>query len=210
MLRWLFLCLLVPAFGAESKAPFWKAKERVYSRIQNGEIIVSVKKADKPARKEYKHTVSIAGGGHVGAPYEFVYTEAMDFQDLPRVSGYIDKVNFDSKAQRLSLDVSALGHKASLVFQLRMPSVEGRRRIEFEAVSGPMKGLSGRFDLVPLGAAKTEVGIDGAYSYDEFPIHRVFLEFGLEFIFQRMAARLRSHVESEYNAAKNKGAMQKK
>ena len=62
-----------------------------------------------------------------------------------------------------------------------------------------MTGFSGRVALTDLPKNKCEVGFEGDYKYDEFPIPKLFLEFGMEVIFQRIALRMRGYVEDQYH-----------
>ncbi len=74
-------------------------------------------------------------------------------------------------------------------------------QIDFEVLDGALRGLRGTFNFTPLGPTKSEVGIQSTFRYDHFSAPKIFLEFGLEVVFQRMAARLRAHVEDQYKKA---------
>lgn len=197
MLPLLFIFLSASA----ADLPFWKAKEKVYERVKNGEIIVAVKSQSVSEPGTAKNLMTIHGGGHTGAPIDFVYAKATDFEQLGKVSGYIKSARFDADQGVLEITVAAFGFegKMKLILQLHPP-----QRIEFLVASGSMQGMTGTILLTSLSPLKTEVGVETRFRYNDFPAPRVFLEFGLEVVFQRMAARLRAYVEEEY--AKQKRA----
>jgi hypothetical protein len=182
-----------------AEAPFWKSKEKAYERIKNGEILVAVKSGDVKEPGLAKNLLIIQGGGRVGAPADFVYKKALEFDRLGKVSGYIKSAKFNPAAQTLDLVVGAFGFEGKMRMLMKMKPEADPRQIEFLVQSGSMQGLSGTFTFENIGPQKTEVGIDSRFRYDEFPAPRVFLEFGLEVVFQRMAARLRAYVEEEFN-----------
>jgi hypothetical protein len=193
------IIFLTSVSAPAAEAPFWKSKEKAYDRIKNGEILVAVKSTDVKEPGRAKNLMIIRGGGRVGAPAEFVYKKALEFDRLGKVSGYIKSAKFDPAAQTLDLVVGALGFVGKMRMRMKMRPEADPRQIEFLVQSGSMQGLSGVFTFEDIGPRKTEVGIDSRFRYDEFPAPRVFLEFGLEVVFQRMAARLRAYVEEEFN-----------
>jgi hypothetical protein len=54
-----------------------------------------------------------------------------------------------------------------------------------------------------VGPAKTEIGISGKYRYVHFPIPKLFAEFGIEVILQRMAARIREQLEDRHSVERH-------
>ena len=172
--------------------PFWRAKEKVYSRIQNREIVVSVRAA--PRTSGMKNLLSIAGGGQVDAPCAFVFAASKDFEAFARQTGYVDRAKFDPVTQILEARLSAYGLKADIAFKM----VAGDSAMTYAVLKGPMTGMKGEFKFIPAGAAKCDVGIDGEFAYDKFPVPQFFLSFGMEVMLQRMAGRLRSYSEELY------------
>lgn len=196
-----FLAYLVLAWAADD-TPFWKAKEKIYQRIQDGEVIVSVKSAD--AKAPFKHRLEINGGGQARAPRDFAFNFARDYDHIARLSGYIDKAKYHPETKRIEVHVSAFAFSADLELKVNDVPDADPKRIEFDIVKGPMTGLNVRLEFAALNAAKTEIGMRGAYDYDTFPLPKMFLEFGMEVIFQKTAVRLRSEVEKEAKNAEGK------
>lgn len=183
-------------FGAD--LPFWKSKEKVYERVKGGEIIVAVKTIEGKKPDPAKYHMTVLGGGHVNAPASFVFEKALEFNELARVSGFIKSAKFDPASEILDLKVSALGFEGEMKVLIKAKPESEPRQIDFLVTKGGMQGLSGRFTFTDVGIKKSEIAIDSSFKYDKFPAPRVFLEFGLEVVFQRMAARLRAHVEQEF------------
>lgn len=103
------------------------------------------------------------------------------------------------------MDLEAFSHAATLRVDLKPASAETEPRlIAYKLVGGPMTGFAGQIDFVKVAERKCEVGFVGEYKYDNFPIPRLFLEFGMEVVLQRMAARLRAFTEEELSHASRK------
>lgn len=194
---WIVILMLQVAWATEAPLPFWKAKEKVYRRISNGEVIVVVKSAPLEGAGAKNH-LKIEGGGQVNAPASFVFRKALDFDQLGKISGYIKSAKFDPQSEILRLEVGAFGYQSHMKMSLKSDDSRQPARIDFLVLDGAMKGLSGTFLFTSLAPKKSEVGIDCDFRYDQFPVPKLFLEFGLEVVFQRMALRLRHHVEEEF------------
>lgn len=192
---WILILCLPTSWASEE--PFWKTKPKVYKRITDGDVIVVVKDAPASQGKPKNHLI-VQGGGIVSAPAEFVFAKAQDFDQMSRVSGYIKSAKFDAKTEILELTVGAFGHEGKMNLKIKTKADSRPRRIDYEVVSGALQGLSGNFAFTELSAKKTEVGMSGDFLYDKFPIPQLFLEFGMEVAFQRMALRLRRFAEDEY------------
>lgn len=200
---WLTFCAL-----QANGEPFWKAKEKVYARVQNGEVIVSVS-SEFAAKQTPPNTLTVNGGGQVAAPRDFVFTGAQKYAELMRTSDYVQRVSYDARTHRLELELKMLGYSSRIQVELTARPEPEPQRIEFQIVAGPLAGFRGilSFSKISpaLAAPKCEVGMWGEYKYDVFPIPKVFLEFGIEVVFKRLAERLRSHIEAEYSHAQKLG-----
>lgn len=197
---WLTFCAL-----QANGEPFWKAKEKVYARVQNGEVIVSVI-GEFAAKQTPPNTLIVNGGGQLSAPRDFVFKAAQNYAKLMRSSDYIQAASYDVRTHRLALDLKMLGYSSHVEVELdARPEVEPQR-IEFKIVAGPLSGFRGFLSFAKVATAiakpKCEVGMWGEYKYDQFPLAKVFLEFGLEVVFKRLAEHFRAHVEAEYRNEK--------
>jgi hypothetical protein len=187
------LAIFVSVAGADS-APFWKAKEKAYSRVENGEILVSVH-SEKPL-------MAINGGGQVRAPRDFVYNFAKDFNHIENLGVYVDHSHYDAEAGTVALSMSALGKHAEFLVRVQSFDDEDPRRIAFTITQGPLSGLHADLTFRTLTApAKSEVGIHGEYRYTDQALYKFLLEMGMEMVFRRMAERLRDQVQAAYRAA---------
>jgi hypothetical protein len=197
MLKWL-TCLLTFCLAQANEPPFWKAKPKVYQRIENREIIVSVN-ARATGTGAPRQALRVEGGGQVAAPYDFVFATTQKYEDLLKSSDYIKSAKYNPETHLLDIEIEAFLHKAQMQIELKARGDVEPKRIEYRVVTGPLAGFAGAFNFVAIGERKTEVGISGDYSYDQFPIPRLFLEFGFEVVFQKMALRLRSYVEDQWH-----------
>ncbi len=187
---------LLTSAGADE--PYWKRKEKVYKRIENREILVSVLSKEDPRGQS---TMTIRGGGQVPRPCDEVFARAQQYEKAAKASAFVSSAQFDSASDILAVKIEAFGRSANIRMQLKAHPTE--RRIDFKVVDGPMTGLSGRYDFFIAKTKKCDVGIDANYSYSEFPLPRFFLEFALEVMFQKMAGSLRQFVEESSSAVVN-------
>ena len=192
-----WIVILLSFAWATGPLPFWKSKEKIYERVKNGDVVVSVTRHDGREGRG-RHRLNIAGGGWVRAPREFVMQKAFEFDRLAKASGYIDSAVYDAAEQKLSIAVSAYGRKAQMQVRLRSVKDVEPKRIDYEILNGPLRGLKGAFEFTEIGSIQTEVGIVSEFHYDELPLPKFFIEFGLEVVFQKMAVNLRNYVEHEF------------
>ncbi|MGZ3723646.1 MAG: hypothetical protein ACXVA9_11975 [Bdellovibrionales bacterium] len=193
----LLACLLSLSLAAE--VPFWKSKAKVHERIENGEVIVSVNAKDvSPQVPRYE--MRVVGGGQVTAPCDFVYKAAQNYEEIALLSGYIKKAHYNAATQMMDFIIDAFFYSSAMSLEIKSHT-EPIPKIDFRLASGPMKGFQWQMTFTDAALRKCEVGIDGNYKYAEFPIRRLFLEYGMQSVFQSMAQRLRGHVEDRYHAA---------
>lgn len=193
---WLFLLLSFPSHAGDS-LPFWKSKEKVYARIEQGEVIVAVKR-EKGLPGKDSHRLRIQGGGWTNAPSHFVFNKAMAFDEVAKESGFINSAKYDAATQKLDIAIQAFGYETKMQLKIKPSADSDPKTITYEVLEGQLKGMTGVFTFTDLKGKKTEVGIDGDFHYTKLAFPTFFVEFGFEVVFQRMAINLRSFVEREF------------
>jgi len=201
MLRSVWLLFLIVFSSAHADDPFWKSKAKVYERVQQGEVIVSVNAHDITPKKPHMD-LDIKGGGHVPAPCSFVYAESRKYEQVARYSDYVKEAKFNPDTNQMRVKISAFGFSRELTMAI---TVIADRDTEFRLLDGPMPGFWWRSQMTEFKPGVCEIAMTGGYKYDEFPIPRFFLEFGMEVIFKRMAQQMRSHVMALYHGGKTAG-----
>ena len=195
MWKWLTWVLTL-AVAQATEAPFWRSKEKVYARIRNREIVVSVVHHSAASGVAHNSLV-VSGGGQSSSSCAVIFAQALRPQELVEASDYIKSSTFDPASSSVTVKIEALGHAAELTVKLKPFAEAAPRRLEFEIVRGSMSGFHGTLTFTDLNVRACEIGLAANYSYDQAPLPRSFLEFGLEVIFQRMATRLRAFVEGK-------------
>lgn len=198
-----FFSLLVAQASATAVAevPFWKAKEKVYQRIQEERAVIFSVRTEKMAND--KQTLLWNGGGQTSAPLDFTYKTAINIEHVKKGIDYIEEIRWEgppfAPTSRLYVKAKAYGLEADMRFIMRTTPSSA---LHFEIVEGTLKGAEGDFTLVevvnPDLHKRTEVGMTGHFDYVKFPLPKIFLEFGIEIILQRMAVQMRSYVEELY------------
>lgn len=191
MLQGIYWLLMLGVGAHASYDPFWKSKAKIYDRVQAGEVMVSVSARDVSPQKP-KWELNVNGGGHVRASCAVVFSEAQNYEETARLTGYVKNPKYDSTTGRMHITISAYTYAREV--DLTVTANEGERRIEFRMLNGPMRDFWWALKMTDFKPQVCEIALTGGYKYDEFPIPRLFLEFGMEVVFKRMAERLRSHV----------------
>lgn len=195
-----FTFVLPTRAGAED--PFWKTKAKLYDRVKNGEVIVSVTAHDmSPAQPKWN--LVLAGGGHVRAPCAVVFREAEKFEEAAKLTGYFENPKYDPATGKMQATISAYGFRR--LVNMAVTANDGRE-VEMRMLDGPMRGFWWRLSLSEIKSSVCEVALTGDYGYDEFPIPRLFLQFGMEVIFKRTAERLGKHVREVFAKTPGQGA----
>ena len=177
---------LVPALAA----PFWQAKEKYHERVRNGEVLVSVHENKSAGARR----LTVEGGARVHAAKDFVIRASRDYERLARLTGYVEEAHFDASSGVLAVKLAAYGRRAKM--DVKMQNLDDG--VGFQVVEGALTGLAMRLHVTSLAPENCEVGIEGEFAYEKFPLPRFFVEFGMEVIFKRMAWRLRHQVESDF------------
>ena len=193
--------------GVAAELPFWKAKPEVYQKIvEQKRVFVSVTSVDGEKGSHEKH-MKLSGGGQIRAPKDFAVERILDFEKSFQHSDFIKSVQVDSKHHSLFIHAVAYGFSNSMkVNWSQKKEGSGKTLLSFEVQEGIMKGFQWTLSFEKALKNRTDVGVDGDYNYEKFPMPAFFLRFGLEVVFQKLAIQLRSYVEEEYNKVqKSKG-----
>lgn len=191
---WWWLVFIVPAWSMPAEKPFWQVKEKAIERIKNREILVVVKSAPKDQGK----LLLAQGGGRVNAPAEFTFQRALEYEQLPKHSSFIEQAIFNKETQELTIKVSAYGYHDKFRIKLDVRDKMDPKEVGYTVVEGSLKGFSGLFWFQPLESKTSEVGLEGRLEYEEIPVPKIFLEFGMEVVMQRLAGKLREYAETEF------------
>lgn len=191
---WWLVFIAIPAWPMPAEKPFWQTKEKAIERIKNREILVVVKSAPKDQGK----LLLAQGGGRVNAPAEFTFQRAQEYDQLPRLSGFIEEAAFNKEAQELTIKVSAYGYRDKFRIKLDIRDKLDPKEVGYSVIEGTLKGFSGLFWFQPLDGKTSEVGLEGRLEYKEIPIPKIFLEFGMEVVMQRLAGKLREYAEGQW------------
>lgn len=204
MLKWL-TCWLTFSQVLATEIPFWKSKEKIYERVQNGEVMLNARSEPRSSPAKAR-LLKVHGGAQAQAPCKAVMAQVLKPEQLPKATDYIRKATFDRKKSVLDVSIEALGHKAHLKVSLRPDEKSDPQNLHFVILAGPMHGFVGDLTFTPVSSRKCEVGFVGEFKYDHFPLPQSFLEFGLEVVLKRMAARLRAYVETEWEHEHRQGS----
>ncbi len=196
------LSLLLVVSGFSEPVPFWRGNKKLETKLEEERaILVSVRSSDVPAGVRF----SFRGVGLVKRERRDVLKLAMRFDDLKTVSDHFKEVKWEPKTNRLFVVGQALGYQARMLLQIE--KVEGvtptRDEIRFKVIDGHFLGLEGALVLetrTPASKAaseRTEMSIWCLQEAKELPLPRALVGFALEVIAQRVAGKMREHLETK-------------
>ncbi len=179
--------------------PFWRRKEKLHKRLlEERDIIVAVK-ARPGSKGTEKEELFMQGAGVVDAPVDFTYQQAKRFSDYPRMSNFVKSGQYDENSGLLKLHTEAFGYHAHLTLQMEFRDLKQEwKEIRFRVISGVFTGMTGVVRFDDVSKKRCEISLTSLFAFNELPMPRFFVEFGLEVALRIMATRMRSFAEREF------------
>ena len=175
--------------------PFWLAKPHVYSRIENGEIIVSAKLQKKDKIKHLR----VISAGQLKAPYLFAWQEIMKFENYSKISEHFKNISHNKKDNTFYMEVGAFSYFAKLWISYKEEKKPGKKKyLSWQVVKGGFKGMSGHFQILGKKALLSEVSMQADMQADLIPIPNALIKIGLEFVGKLIAQKMRKYLEKTY------------
>ncbi|MES2963806.1 MAG: hypothetical protein V4760_07935 [Bdellovibrionota bacterium] len=183
--------------AAKSELPFWKTKPDIRKRLADRDIIVSVKN-DDVKRPDGKKVVrfTINGVGHVSRNKDTAFKIAQQYSKLKEVSSHFKTVNYDANRGEVFMICEALGYQARMIMKMTPVSEDWRSEIQWEVIWGHFQGMKGTLGFEKVDETHTEVSIVTNYEAETLPLPRVLMGFAFEVISQKVAEKMRTHLES--------------
>lgn len=185
------------AAGADftEPAPFWHGNAKLQERIEDERaILVSVRSSDVPIGVRF----SFRGVGLVKRDRSEVLQLAMHFEELKGLSDHFKEVKWEPKIKQLFVIGQALGYQARMLLQIEKVGgiTPTRDEIRFKVIDGHFLGLQGALVLETRKPGATEMSIWCLQEAKQLPLPRILLGFALEIIAQRVAGKMRDHLET--------------
>lgn len=176
--------------------PFWR-KPKYFKKLENERAILVSVRSDKIEDTD-RQNLHILGAGLVSRPIEDCYRILKDFGEWKQMSDYIRLSEYDPKTQIFNLHLEAFGYHARLKMRVFFDGKGDQlKALRFLVLEGGFKDMKGLLEFKDHERRKTEISMTVQDEFDKLPLPRFFLEFGLEVVFQKMAERMRSHIEKE-------------
>lgn len=186
------------ASGADftEPAPFWRGNAKLEERLEDERaILVSVRSSDVPIGIRF----SFRGVGLVKRDRNEVLQLAMHFEELKGLSDHFKEVKWEPKTKQLFVIGQALGYQARMLLQVEKAGgvTPTRDEIRFKVIDGHFLGLQGALVLETRKPGATEMSIWCLQEAKQLPLPRILLGFALEVIAQRVAGKMRDHLETK-------------
>lgn len=186
-------------------APFWRGKPKIEARLRDERAVIVSVKTEKGRVDKEADFFSINGVGWVRRDAATVFALAQQFERLKEVSDHFREVKFDPKTQRVFVICQALGYQARMLFSVEVVNSDvpvaggrdARREIRFKVLEGHFVGLAGTMEFAELkeSSPQTEVSLRVQHEAREIPIPRILVGFALEILIQKVALKMRTHLE---------------
>lgn len=182
--------------GGRAESPFWRVKPKILKKITDDRSIIVLVTAMKKAGDLSE--LNMQGGGLIKAPIEDVYIRVQKYEDLPKVSDYVKEVRIYPNRSQLYVHTEAFKYHARMTMKVTpLVSAHNLKELQFSVIDGNFKGMTGVFTFEQYKSNLTLMGFEARYEYKKLPMPEFFIEFGLEFVLQKVAARMRSFLENE-------------
>ena len=176
---------------------FWEKNPKVRRRVSEDRDIIVLVKAQKSERKNYKHKLLMQGIGLVNTPVHEAFRIAKNFNNLKKVSDHIIESKYTEENGQLFMHSEAFGYHAKMHMNTQVSEGEQKKSIRFQIYEGVFSGMVGVIRFVEQGSGKSEIQLLCEYHYEKLAIPKLFVEFGLEVVIQKIAAKMRTFLESQ-------------
>ena len=186
----------VPALETPTP-PFWRGNAKVWNKIsEHRDIVVSVVAHKENAKKKLKK-LSMQGIGIVNLSSTRSFESLKDINRLKNISDYIKNLQFNPKTMKAYMMSEAFDYRADMWLQIGYHETDLYKEIRFKVVQGAFKGLLGNISFKPYKTSKSQIMLRAEYEYSKLPFPQFFVEFGLEVVLQKIAAKVRTFLESQ-------------
>jgi hypothetical protein len=199
------LFLTVPLSASVRRAPakpeplpFWRQKQKVYKRMMDERLIVVSAKTEKKEKQLQPYTMDVKAAGIVNAPFEYSRKWMTEFEKLPKVDSRFERVHYDKTNEILFLRVAAYGFYAQMWMKMEQLPGEQAYELHWENIRGSFTGMTGIIRVDKVNDKQSEVSLRSLHKSRKIPLPPVLMNFGLEFVGQRVSAKMRSYIEEEY------------
>ncbi len=182
-----------------SAQPFWRTKEAIRKKVMDERaVVVSVTKED---RQNGEFFFSMKGAGLVSAPKNFSFQVSQNFSKLKEVSDHFKTVEFDPDSRKLFIITEALGYQARMILLVTPVSEDWRSELQWRVIWGSFQGMTGVIGFEEVKPGKTEISLFANYQSKVLPLPKILMGFALEIITQKVAEKMRTFIETQFQSA---------
>lgn len=141
--------------------------------------------------------MTMQGGALVRTAADAAHLEAQNYENLSKLSSYIKEVRHNKAKNEVFLHCVAFNYHEKMTLLMSTETVNDKnKRLNFLVTEGNFKGMKGYFNFNDF-EGKTLLGFFSEFTYGKLPMPEFFIQFGLEFVLERVAKNMREHLEKE-------------
>lgn len=190
------ILLLVSPLKAQEELPFWHQKPDLLKKMQEErKIVVSV--STESVGKGTK--IKMLGAGMVNVPLYYAKEQVMNFEKLPEISSYFQKVVHKKDKQEVYFHIKALGMQMRFLQKYQWGTKNLKMaQLDWKVTWGLLKGMVGHYKFRYVTSTKTEIIIWSSLTKSDIPIPQFLMNFTLEVIAEKVAQKMRSFMEDSF------------
>lgn len=176
---------------------FWREKPRIYKKMREEKFIpVNVNTVENAGAVSGTHLLTLQGAALVKRPQKITFSTVTDFTRLKDISDHIKKTKFDEVKKELYILCEAFTYTAEMWMKVEFEKKsEALSQMRFQVIKGTFRGISGVLQTKDIDENLSEMALVAKMDYKKLPFPDFFIHFGLEVVLQKIAGRIRSHVE---------------
>jgi hypothetical protein len=184
-------------------AGFWEKKPQLIEAMREDRRIVVSSKVERTGSSDRPEDhFQIQGAGWVKASPDEAFRIAQDYARLPEISEHFQKAVWSAEKSELFLAMVALGYVTEMKLAMRSREIQSERELFFEVIEGHFLGLKGRLAFTSkMQGEVTQVALFVDHKSPELPLPRVLMGVVLEAIAEKVAQRMRRHMENRKAAS---------
>lgn len=179
--------------------PFWEKKS--YKLNHTNFPKVSVRSIKQPI----DHRLIMNGVVNIKVPSGYFWKELQNLENFQKASSHITSIKHDQGQKFAVMQFSAYGYYTRESMRVSYTEDEKYYYINFLVKLGFFKGANAQMKLLKKTQRNTDVSVQVIYNYKQWPVPKLFLEFGIEVVLQKMASTVKTFLQDKYKKERNDG-----
>ena len=172
--------------------PFWDNKYYKFDHSNFPKVSV------KSHKQKIDHRLYMNGIVTVNVPARFIWKISKDLETFKGISEHIISVEHNHRFNFAVFKLSAYGYFTNESVKVKYVEKGGNYYVNFSVFEGFFKGANAQLKIAKKTRRNTDVSLQVTYDYKEWPMPKLFIEFGIEVVLQKIASKIKTFLQKEY------------